>query len=272
MIIPTYTEHDILRELISDYKIVKRTAKKIADTHLNKVKKAGGFIRETDYDSYTITTTSKNVWNVEIEYDQTKKIPWLFRACCKVEGEKNTKDYYLVRGLNTEKPYFVKITSHTLKRVKERNNFPHPEHLTLELLACWTFEHRETALCMRFIDLKYNQLLKDMDDVDDLKDVSYIVLTNRGIYYALRTPGGNYVFKTYVSTYMGLKEMMNYKNGKNTKWKREGELIDLMIELHQYYNKQLYDKETLEKGIYSIIDKDQELTRAENSPLLLLRN
>lgn len=38
MILPNYTEDEILRELIFDYKIVKRMAKKIADAHLNKVK------------------------------------------------------------------------------------------------------------------------------------------------------------------------------------------------------------------------------------------
>lgn len=79
MIVSTYREDEILRELIFDYKIVKRLSKKIATAYLNKVKKRGGFVRETDFDSYTINTVSKNVWNVEIEYDQTKKIPWLFR-------------------------------------------------------------------------------------------------------------------------------------------------------------------------------------------------
>lgn len=74
MIVLTYTEEEILRELIFDYKIVKRMAKKIAIAYLDKVKKRGGFIRETEYNSYTINTVSKNVWNVEIEYEQTKDI------------------------------------------------------------------------------------------------------------------------------------------------------------------------------------------------------
>ncbi len=33
MILPTYTEDEILRELIADFKIVKRIAKKKADLH-----------------------------------------------------------------------------------------------------------------------------------------------------------------------------------------------------------------------------------------------
>lgn len=44
MILSTYTEDEILRELIFDYKIVKRMTKKIATAYLNKIKKRGGFI------------------------------------------------------------------------------------------------------------------------------------------------------------------------------------------------------------------------------------
>lgn len=272
MIIPTYSEDEILRELIFDYKIVKRMAKKIAIAYLNKNKKRGGFIRETEYDSYTITTISKNKWNVEIEYDQTKKIPWLFRACCKVEGEKKTKDYYLVRGLNTEKPYYVKITSHALKRVKERNKFSYSEALTLDLLACWTFEHRETAICMRYIDLKYSKILLEMDNTEELDDMSYLVLTNRGAYFAKKTKEGNYIFKTYISSMMGMAEALKFQNNITTKWAKEGELLTCMILLHQYYNKSLWEKDQLENMLYKAMDKKQEIILSGKELFFLLKN
>jgi len=272
MIIPTYTEDEILRELINDFKIVKRIAKKKADIYLGKVKKRGGFVRETDYETYAITTKSKNKWNVELEYDQTKKIPWLFRACCKVEGEKKTKDYYLVRGLNTDRPYFIKVTSHALKRVKERNKFSHPELLTPELLACWTFEHRETAICMRYIDLKYSKMLVEVDNPDELDDMSYIVLTNRGAYFAKKTKGGNYIFKTYISAMMGLIETINFQNNISTKWAKEGELLTCMILLHQYYNKSLWEKEQLEKMLYQAMEKEQEIVLTGKELFSLLIN
>lgn len=272
MIIHTYTEEEILRELINDYKFIKRRVKKIADAYLNKVKQSGRFVRETVYESYTITPLSKNKWNVEIEYDQTKKIPWLFRACCKVEGEKKTKDYYLVRGLNTEKPYYVKITSHALKRVKERNNFSCPENLTPDLLACWTFEHGETAICMRYIDLKYSKILKEMDDAEELDDMSYIVLTNKGPYFAKKTKEGNFIFKTYISSKMGISEALNYQHNVSTKWTKEGELLTCMIILHQYYNKSLWDKDQLDDMLYQAMDKDQEITLSGKEIFCLLRN
>ena len=272
MIISTYTEEEILRELISDFKIVKRIAKKKADAYLEKVKKRGSFVRETDYETYTVTTKSKNKWNVELEYDQTKKIPWLFRASCKVEGEKKTKDYYLVRGLNTDKPYFVKITSHALTRVNERNKFSYPEFLTLDLLACWTFEHRETAICMRYIDLKFSKMLVEVDDSDELDDMSYIVLTNRGAYFAKKTKGGNFIFKTYISAMMGMLESLKFQNNVSTKWAKEGELLTCMILLHQYYNKSLWEKDQLENMLYQAMGKDQEIVLSGKELFSLLKN
>lgn len=271
MIIPTYTEDEILRELILDYKIVKRMTKKIAKKFLEQVQKKGSFIRETEEYSYTARTPSNNTWNVEIEYNQKNRIPWFFRACCIVEGEKNTKDYYIVRGLNTEKPYFVKVTTHALLRYRERNKLEGID-VTLADIACLTFEHREIAICLRYVDLKFQQLLEGFDDKDDLTDMSYLVLTNRGAYYALRTSEENYVFKTYISTSMAMTEWVNFTKGKNTKWNREGELLNYMIILHQYYNRSFYDKDVLEKDLYSVISKEEKLEKSANSAVFLLKN
>lgn len=271
MILPTFSEEQILSELIKDIKIVKRLAKKKADAYLNNVRKSGGFVRETDYESYSVKTVSGNKWNLEIEYDQTKKIPWLYRACCIVESEKKTKDYYLVRGINTEKPYFVKITSHTLKRDKERNKLD-KYRIGLETYACWTFEHREIGICMRYIDVKFNMLLQNMNDTEEISDMSYIVLVYRGVYYATRTQQGNYVFKTYISSVMGISEVLKYLNNKSSKWSKEGELLHNMIIVHQYFNKNLYDKEVLNDMLYSAIDRNQKMVLNENSPIILLRN
>lgn len=271
MIISTYTEKEVLSELLSDYKVIKRMAKKHADRFLRKVQKGGRYIKETEYESCSIKTVLNNKWEVEFEYDQTKKIPWLFRACCIVEGHNKTKDYYILRGINTDKPYYVKVTSHALKRNKERNNLER-FGISTNTLACWVFEHRETALSLRFVDIKFNQLLKNMVDADDIDNMSYIVLTNRGVYYALKTPEGNYVFKTYISTLMGFTEMMNYAKGIKTKWSKEGELLFHMFILHQYYNKHLYEKDILDNWLYSVIDKDEDFKMDDNSPLILLRN
>ena len=257
MILPNYNEDEVLRELISDFNAIKQKVKKIATTYLNKVKKSGGFIRETKYESYTFKTSSNNSWHIEIEFNQTKNVPWLFRACCIVESEKRTKDYYLVRGINTDSPYFVKLTTHALKRVKERNNFEHYDDLNLPLFACWAFEHREVDIGVRYMDIKYLEMLVKMDDAEDIDDNSYLILVNRGVYYAKKTPHGNYFFKTYISTLMGLTEMNNTMSKKASKWNKEGELLTYL--LIQYYNKWLYDKDALNNLLYKFVKKDEEL-------------
>ena len=272
MIIPSYTEKEILSELIADYSIIKRLAKKKADYYLSQVRKKGSFIRETEGYVSTFRTISNNNWTVLIDYNQKNRIPWVFRACCVVEGEKKTKDYYIVRGINTEEPYFVKVTTHALLRYKERNNLERIDDLLLAELACLTFEHRETAICVRYVDTKFNLLLTRFDDLSDLKDMSYLILTNRGEYYGQRTSEGNYVFKTYISTSMSILEWLNYRNGKNTKWNREGELLNHLLVLHQLFNKFLYDKDVLEKNLYSVFNKNEEYELKKDSPYFLLRH
>ena len=71
---------------------------------------------------------------------------------------------------------------------------------------------------------------------------------------------------------MGLVEWLNYRKGKNTKWNKEGELMDHLLLLHQYYNKFLYDKDLLEKHLYSYFDKDVEYEMRKDSPFILLRH
>ena len=102
--------------------------------------------------------------------------------------------------------------------------------------------------------------------------MSYIVLVNMGNYYATRTQEGNYIFKTYISPLMGIDEVINYNMKKNTKWAKEGELLRSMILVHQYYNKELYDKKVLESMLYSVIDKNQELVIDEKCSIILLKN
>ena len=272
MILPTFSEEQILSELVKDFKKnVKPSAKKIADKYLHKAKKSGHFIRDTEFDSYTVTTVLNNKWNLEIEYDQRNKIPWLFRACCIVESDKKTKDYYLVRGINTDKPYFVKVTTHSLLRYRERNKMER-FGLSLATIACLTFEHREIGICMRYVDMKFNILLQNMKDIEDLSDMSYIILVNRGVFYATRTRQGNYIFKTYISSVMGISEVLKFLNNKSSKWAKEGELLQNMIIVHQYFNKNLYDKEVLDNMLYSVIDENQEMVLSDNSSIILLRN
>ena len=136
----------------------------------------------------------------------------------------------------------------------------------MTITALW----RDTAALQLRIDTKLKLLLTKFDDLDDLKDMSYLIITNRGEYYGQRTSEGNYVFKTYISTSMGLVEWLNYRKGKNTKWNKEGELMNHLLLLHQYFNKSLYNKDLLENHLYSYFDKDVEYEMSKDSPFILL--
>ena len=57
MILPSYTEKEILSELIADYSIVKRLSKKRANKYLQQVQKRGSFIRETEESTCDVDRT-----------------------------------------------------------------------------------------------------------------------------------------------------------------------------------------------------------------------
>ncbi len=272
MIVPSYTEEQILSELIKDYSYIKNQAKKYAHKYLLDLQKRGVFLREDDYISYYRTTKQNNNWYFAITCNQSKKTSWYFRACCIVEGDNKTKDFYIVRGLNTPKPYFVKVTSHVVKRWKERNKLEERTGLTFspEFIASRVFEHRETAVCHRYMDVKLSLLIPKMNDADDLSDVSLIFLTNRGFYFGYRSPLGNYVFKTYITIQMGYKVLSDVYNKKNTKWKTDGQIIHYIQYLHQYYNKWLYDEDILERFLYKELGKD-EYELSDNNVMFLLK-
>ena len=156
-----------------------------------------------------------------------------------------------------------------MKRLVERNNFDCEGFL--EVYASGIFAHREIGICQRFIDFKYEAILMNVDDTHEISNMSYFVLCSRGVFYANRTQQGNYLFKTYISVEMALDEMKNIMKGKSTKWEKEGRFLYYLIDVHQYYNKWLYDEEALEHFLYKDFGRDVEFTHADNSAIYLLK-
>ena len=274
MILPTYTEDEILQELIEDFQTIKRVAKGIADDFYAKAKKGGRFIRETVSEGHYRTTRLNNKWFINIEYNQKYRTPWLYRACCITEGSNKSKDYYLIRGLSSEQPYFIKITTHALKRSMERNNMLMENADHLELYACRAFDSGETGVGVKY--LNWELIDKMMDNNIDIKetmsDISYMVMTLHGLFFAYRTPKGNYIFKTFVSPEMSYTELRNIKADIKTKYHKEGEHLDNLLIIHQYYNKRLYPLDILKGMLYKHIDESAELVPEENSPYVILNS
>lgn len=271
MILPTYTEDEILQELIEDFKSVKRKAKSIADSFYIKAKKSGRFIRETITEDHYITTNLNNKWYIVIEYNQRNRIPWVYRACCIAEGSKKSKDYYLLRGIKAEKPYYIKLTTHALKRTMERNNIQTDILNSLELYACWAFAPGETGIGVKYLGIEKMKLSLENDCSDEnISDLSYMIMVMNGIYFAKRSEKGNYLFKTFVSPEMGWNEMELVHNDIKTPFKKEGEHLEQLLILHQYYNKGLYPSDVLQGMLYKYIDYDDELEQDDNCPYVVL--
>ena len=65
MIIPSYTEDDILRGLLDDYKSVERKAKKVAFKEIEKMKKLGS-VKEPKFISEYYRTKNGNTISTTI--------------------------------------------------------------------------------------------------------------------------------------------------------------------------------------------------------------
>jgi hypothetical protein len=71
---------------------------------------------------------------------------------------------------------------------------------------------------------------------------------------------------------MGITEIIKSNQNKSSKWNKEGELLSNMLLVHQYFNKWLYDKDVLDRMLYSFINKEDVWELAPNSPITLLKN
>ncbi len=272
MILPTYTEDQILPELLKDYSIIRKAAKKHADKHLLKAKKTGRYIRGNYAIRIKITTASNNNWYCLVHIDQTKKNPWSFQTCCIVEGINKKKEYYLVRGVNTDKPYFIKITSHVIKRYKERNKLSDNicKICPPEYIVCYIFNRSENIVCCRYMDLNLSVLIPQMEDANDFTNVSLMFYTRNGIYFGFRSASGNYLFKTFITRTMGYNAFLDYDDNKESKWSIEGQIFRHAIFIHQYYNKFLYDKEDLEDLLYRRYGKNGVIELNDTKVMFLL--
>ncbi len=269
MIIKTYTEEETLAELLKDYAYIKRQAKKLADKHLKAAQKQGRYIRQMEVQRFLINTSNNNKWCVVITYCQKSKVAWQMQACCIVESGKTRKYYYILRGLSNNKPYYIRLSSHTLKRYRERF-YNLVQGTPLEELACYVFYHREKAVCKRYMDVRKDRLFVDADDAFSIEGMKYLVFTLKGCYIAKRTKGGNFIFLTYLSPQMCSHLEMEKNKNRKEKWNIEASLSDQMFMLHLYYNKAIYGEKLQREIIHPLIGKGVTMIpRYRNSVLLL---
>ena len=238
MIIPGMSEDCILEELIEDRKIIAKEAKKCAMKIIKSLQKSGrGNINENIENYYEITPTkSNNKWNVMVIVNMTKNPQWFHRANCFAEGEHNTKDFYLLRGMSVKKPYFIKITSHALKRLRERLLEKHNVEMgfRMEDFAHSIIDRGEKIPWSKIVDFR---LLKMAMETEDNHLLTTLFCTKYGCYLGYITDKGNVEFKTFLNKWEERKKV------------EEKTIQELCKIAHIGLNQNLYSKEFRDRYI-----------------------
>lgn len=204
MIIESYSEDDVLRELLDDYQSVTRKAKKLADKEIARLTKLGR-VKDTSVMSHYVRSKNGNKWHILIVCKPNEKVKFIHQKHCVVELENGRRDFYYLRGLRFGPPYFVKIYSHALRRMRMR--FCPEEGRELDTnpdVMCdkVAFHNLEQPL---FMPLKAPELM-DKDGKVSSNDAG-LVITRAAAFVAYLSERGNYVFKTF----LGHNELENSK-------------------------------------------------------------
>lgn len=197
MIVPNSTEDDILRELLDDHASIQRKAKRLADKEIARLLKTGRGHTTTTMSHY-VRSKNGNKWHLLIVcHPNDPRAKWIHCEHCIVELEQGRRDIYYLRGLRFGQPYFVKIYSHALRRMRERfcpkegNELETNPDVMVDKVA---FHPSEQGVYQRLTDPKY---LPIIEESDDRSEVAGIALTRAAAFVAYRSDKGNYLFKTF---------------------------------------------------------------------------
>ena len=121
MIVPSYNEEQILRELLDDYPSIRKKCKKMVDKEFDRLRREGRGAEKTYFDTY-IRSKNGNKWFVAISCQPKPKgiMSWVSRCHCVVELENGRREIYFLRGLRFGPPYFVQMNNHVFRRMRER--------------------------------------------------------------------------------------------------------------------------------------------------------
>ena len=209
MILPGLPEDQILTQLIYDKKVVAREAKKMALKYILRFKREGliGVNKDYDFEINIKTTKYNNTWKIVVVVNMARPPFWMHFAACEVESEYGSKDFYLIRGFSNKTPYFIKISSHVLKRFRERGI---ESKLNIELehrgdiFAPMIIRKGEVITWMKISESKFWKIISESEDKSALTSLYY---TCYGCYLGNETENGNIIFKTFLSNEGELKKL-----------------------------------------------------------------
>lgn len=117
MIVPTYNLDDICRELMEDHHWITDDARSRFKKELKRLQASGMSSKTIEYQP---DMPSRNRWYVSATLFNRKERPIAVSGCCAVETEYGVKNYYVILGRHHGRRHYAKITSHVVKRIKER--------------------------------------------------------------------------------------------------------------------------------------------------------
>lgn len=119
MILPTHTIDEVCSELMEDRHWIVADAHSRFKKELKRLRASGMHSKEMEYKP---TLPSRNQWFVSVTLFNRKECPIVVSGCCAVETEFGVKNYYVILGRQHGRRHYAKITSHTVKRLKERKS------------------------------------------------------------------------------------------------------------------------------------------------------
>ena len=203
MIVPSYTDEMILKELKDDWPSVKRHAKKLGEMLLTKMPKGRIGVRNDEVES-----------SMHLDYRSKNGNVWHLTACCKpgstqwysvcyaeVENDHGTKSIYYLRAVKSPHPYYVELIPHAIRRIRER--FYNEEagnvfaEMDINMLCNYAvFDRHETGIFLAAGKVGRDGHFHAFTDGDG--NTPGVVLNKNSMFYARRTPAGNFIFKTFI--------------------------------------------------------------------------
>lgn len=245
MILPNFTESEILHSLIADQITLKPLIRSLAKKYIAKCER-----RHVAYDDDIIfqefRLPSGNTWGVSIRFQKSGNSFWHSMKYCVAEGKHRTKDYYYLRGLSNNNPYYIKLSSHTIIRFLERgmkngweddnSDFPIREYIISRI-----FKLHETAVSIKDIPLEYDRAYMATEDSENDFSITRLIMTIAGMFFADKSKEGNYNVKTFV----GIEELLSRSRDdfRNNRTPDQSFKIVLLQRAHIHYNPDLWDEE-----------------------------
>lgn len=176
MIVLKYDDDKITNELHNDLSLIKAEAKKKFKKQLLKIIASGITSKEYVFD-YEVTTPNNNKWAVTTRVKANRNTPIQTNACCIVESNKN-RDYLILRGTTYGGKFFVRVISHAISRMKERDKRAF-SHIPSGGVCNRIFKPNESG----FMFYTNKEDVEQFWSEDVKEDVNAMIVTSSGVYF-----------------------------------------------------------------------------------------